>query len=155
MFVTAIKSKRLFSTNSRPKNFNRPKISLLICFWFILSTSNFFIICWTQMANKNFNLIKKGGGCSYEIPDAQDLIFGVPFVHISSPSTHSSPLPRHHSLRARKKRFRRDLVKGREFRQLRIKLYFDPVSILPLTSLLPDAIGFWEVLFNLFYLNFG
>ncbi|CAK5086317.1 unnamed protein product [Meloidogyne enterolobii] len=147
MFVTAIKSKRLFSTkNSRPKNYNRPKISFLICFWFILSTSNFFIICWTQMANKNFNLIKKGGGCSYKIPDAQDLIFGVPFVHISSPSTHSSPLPlpRHHSLRARKKRFRRDLVKGREFRQLRIKLYFDPVSILPLTSLLPDAIGFWE-----------
>ena len=87
MFVTAIKSKRLFSTNSRPKNYNRPKLSLLICFWFILSTSNFFIICWTQMANKNFNLIKKGDGCSYKVWERNLLkksfgIFGENFFGI-------------------------------------------------------------------------
>uniref|UniRef100_A0A1I8B1Z4 Uncharacterized protein n=1 Tax=Meloidogyne hapla TaxID=6305 RepID=A0A1I8B1Z4_MELHA len=132
MFVTAIKSKRLISTNKRLKNIKRNNISLLICFWFVFSTTNFFILCLTQMVN---NQAKNSGGCSYKIPDPEELIIGVPVVHISPSSQSPLPLhfPRHHSLRARKKRFRRDMAMGREFRPLRIKLYFDPVSISPLS----------------------
>jgi leishmanolysin-like peptidase len=76
--------------------------------------------------------------CSYQVPNQDDIIFGVPLVN--------DPKPHH-------KRISRDAPFETSFKHLRIHLYFDPKSIDPLpidkqifinSTLLPQAIGFWE-----------
>ncbi|KAH7693184.1 Protein Y43F4A.1 a, partial [Aphelenchoides avenae] len=74
--------------------------------------------------------------CSYEVPREEDLILNVPL-----------------SRSDKRGRFTRDVTRNRDYKSLRIFLYFDPESIDPLpvskqvfinSSLLPQAIGFWE-----------
>ena len=76
MFVTVKKSTRLINISKRRKSTNRHNISLLICFWFHLSTTNFFLLCLTQMNIENNSNVwekfsknnqAKKGGCSYKV----------------------------------------------------------------------------------------
>lgn len=99
--------------------------------------------------------------CSYQVPSHDQVVLQVPLVvsteeaesedpwTVSSPHHHSNKHPVHRHRR----RFKRDFVGNRKFEPLRISLYFDPESIAPLpvskqvyinSSLLPQAIGFWE-----------